>query len=239
MIDGEVRFKDYLLRIGDLINIEGPLLTLFSDVRNEHLYLYDWVDSDDSANRFLIYRIAVEAVLDYINKKITHRELFSRAIDGRYYVADIRPAEMSTYKIFRLTQLPGEYDDIETNLFDAQFSRDAEKILLFVTRAQAKNSNDFTELATGYVIGHMSGAGEAFGHLVREEARFSNLVRYSLQGATLGTTTAGRFRTPSHARKNYLVDENLEIPYVREDNRLPERERMELYREQGARIDQL
>jgi hypothetical protein len=62
-------FSNSLVRIGDLVNFEGPLLTLFEDVKNGHLYLFDWVDRFDAVNRWLIYQVYPKLLLAFIQKK--------------------------------------------------------------------------------------------------------------------------------------------------------------------------
>ena len=65
-----VSFYNSLIRIGDLMNFEGPLLSLFEDVKNGHLYIFDWVDRLDKTNRWLIYQTYPKKILDFIQKKL-------------------------------------------------------------------------------------------------------------------------------------------------------------------------
>ena len=59
ILKGEIfaheELQNLLIRVVDLVNIDGPLLTLYLHA-DKHLYLLDWVDRDISANRWLIYR---------------------------------------------------------------------------------------------------------------------------------------------------------------------------------------
>jgi hypothetical protein len=63
-------FQNLLIRIVDVINIEGPLLTLFLHA-NRQLYLFDWVDRDDVSNRWLIYRTNKTLLNRFLNKSIS------------------------------------------------------------------------------------------------------------------------------------------------------------------------
>lgn len=238
IIDEEVRLKEYLVRIGDLINIEGPLLSLFSDVRNENLYLYDWVDTDEISNRFVIYNIPPQVILDYLSKKITHQELFSHATDEQYLVADIRPSELSGYKIFWVKQLPEDYRDVEANFFDEQFCKDVEKIILFVTRVNMKNSNDFTAFTIGHDFGQEIEPWEIFEQQPWHDIRhFHNWVDYPITETILDAVSSSQTVQSPFAERKKFNDHNLEVfCHVRKDNRIPEEKRLELYREQRTRF---
>lgn len=67
-------FQNLLIRVADVVNIEGPLLTLFLHT-NRQLYLFDWVDRDTESNRWLIYRTNRALLNRFINKDISHFEL--------------------------------------------------------------------------------------------------------------------------------------------------------------------
>ena len=65
---------DNLFKIGDLVNFQGPLLSLFSN-NNGELFLYHWAESDDNYNRWLIFRITLNQLLQYLNKNLSHYNL--------------------------------------------------------------------------------------------------------------------------------------------------------------------
>lgn len=69
-------FKNSLLRIADVVNFEGPLLTLFQDSITKNLYLFDWVDRDISSNRWVVYRCNLDTLNQFIKSKISHHDLF-------------------------------------------------------------------------------------------------------------------------------------------------------------------
>ena len=52
----KINFQNSLIRIADVQNFEGPLLTLFENTLDKHLYLFDWVDRDSQFNRWIVYR---------------------------------------------------------------------------------------------------------------------------------------------------------------------------------------
>lgn len=68
--------QNLFVRIIDIVNFEGPLLTLFENIKNKHLYLFDWVDKDSQFNRWLVYRCNPTILDKFINEKNSHFELF-------------------------------------------------------------------------------------------------------------------------------------------------------------------
>ncbi len=76
------------LHMGDFLFHEGPLLSHFIDENNpnEH-YLYKWVDSDDSCNRWIIAKLSEETLKDFFNKKINLRQIIAQ--NAFVYLLDI------------------------------------------------------------------------------------------------------------------------------------------------------
>lgn len=67
-------FQNLLIRVADVVNIEGPLLILFLHT-NQQLYLLDWVDRDAEMNRWLVYRTNRVLLNRFTKKEISHYEL--------------------------------------------------------------------------------------------------------------------------------------------------------------------
>ena len=59
--------KADLTKIGDLLYFEGSLTTLFKNQKNGHLYLFDWADSDNTYNRWLVYEVQPMDILSYLS----------------------------------------------------------------------------------------------------------------------------------------------------------------------------
>ena len=71
-----LEFQSSLLRIVDVVNFEGPLLTLFQDITTNNLYLFDWVDRDTLFNRWIVYHCKPDTLNQFIKSKISHYDLF-------------------------------------------------------------------------------------------------------------------------------------------------------------------
>jgi hypothetical protein len=80
-------FQNLLIRVADVVNMDGPLLTLFLHT-NRQLYLFDWVDRDATANRWLIYRTSKTLLNQFLNKEISHYQLLM-ADESYVYAIDV------------------------------------------------------------------------------------------------------------------------------------------------------
>jgi hypothetical protein len=122
-----------LNRIGDLVNFEGPILSLFEDVRTRHLYIFDWVDRDQRFNRWLIYRVMAKDLLSYLQVKLSYLDLFKSSVDKRYYFTDIGYSLGSGQcDLFEITEVPSKYFPNQDDYFDRINCTYYEKITFFV-----------------------------------------------------------------------------------------------------------
>ncbi len=66
-------------KMGDLIYYEGPLLSHFQDSTktNEHFF-YRWVDNDDEANRWLIFKASNQDLIKFFNKQFSEFDLIAK-----------------------------------------------------------------------------------------------------------------------------------------------------------------
>lgn len=108
-----------LVRIGDLVNFEGPMLTLFFDREREVLFLYDWVDSDHQYNRWLIFQGEPRKILEFVNQRISHYELFATPVEPYYYSVDIDGnLNFTNYRKIMANQVPQAYYPDRQVFFD-------------------------------------------------------------------------------------------------------------------------
>lgn len=89
-IDGlNVKFDiSQMIKICDLISFDGPLLSHYMNKKGEN-YLFKWVDTDNSYNRWLFFRVDLAELQNYINKKRTLYDLLTNCNDGFAYFVDI------------------------------------------------------------------------------------------------------------------------------------------------------
>jgi hypothetical protein len=124
----EFQLKNNLRRVGDLINMEGPMLVVFQDTENGDLYLFDWVDNDEIFNRWLIFRTSKSDLIDFLKKNISYKTLFDKNTLQIFY-SDISVDQMQAYKIFDLRRIPISYKPDKDVLFDSSDSKNLDKIL--------------------------------------------------------------------------------------------------------------
>lgn len=63
-------------KIGDLIYYDGPLLSLFIDSDNPYIYyLYLWVDSDETSNRWIITQVNPASLKAFLYKQTPLRDM--------------------------------------------------------------------------------------------------------------------------------------------------------------------
>ncbi len=140
-----------LIRIGDLLYFDGPLLTLFEDTNNGHLYLFDWVDRDNISNRWLVYRVSPLALLDFITRQISHFELYKSNPDFKFYVVDIQTKHTITdYTLSELNEVPMAYLPNKENYFDELDSLHITKIrevTIKVLSRKKQNNEYFMQIA--------------------------------------------------------------------------------------------
>ena len=144
--------QNYLIRIVDIINFEGPLLSLYKNIKNEHLYLFDWVDRDSNYNRWLIYQTNPDILHKYLKKEISHYDLF---IANEQYCKIIDIKRNLIWKNTYLTKknnIPNSYQPMKDVYFEECDCPNFEKLKRFVisSRASRKQENNvvYTNLLT-------------------------------------------------------------------------------------------
>ena len=137
--DQVVDLKDHLKRLGDIINIDGPVLSLFQDERNKDLYLFDWVDSDETTNRWLIYKINPEILNDFLISKISYRKMFESALLSEFYFADIFNSENIDYSLQKIKYLPKKYLATKDVFLDIDDTKNFDEIHQVVNTILEKN----------------------------------------------------------------------------------------------------
>jgi hypothetical protein len=133
-----------LVRIGDLSNFEGPLLSLFEELNSGHLYLFDWVDRNEKFNRWLIYRVLPSFLLHYINCRISHSELFeNRPLNEVYFTdIDVGNKPFYIYDSFLIESLPKNYFPNSDNFFDLSDCNNFKKIKSVIINSLSKQKTD-------------------------------------------------------------------------------------------------
>ncbi len=130
-------FKTFF-KVGDLVNYEGPLLSLFSNERGD-LYLYDWSDKDTRYNRWLIFRITLDQLNHYLNGNLSHYQLITTCYTDNIYSVDI-DGQLNYHNIRQLNvdEIPPEYLPKSNVLHDDEESPHLDKIKVFIQKLELK-----------------------------------------------------------------------------------------------------
>lgn len=122
----DAELKNRLERIGDLINFEGPLLSLFKDNKTDKIYLFDWIDDDELFNRWLIYNVDLDVMSRFIKKEISYNQMFDSVTV--FYVTDIERGKIPPFDINKLEKIPPEYFPSDFTFFDEEDAKNLPKI---------------------------------------------------------------------------------------------------------------
>lgn len=94
-------------KICDLLEYNGPILSHFRDTQ-ERDYLYLWVDHSLDKNRWLVWYIPKEELINYLQKEISLRDLLHNA--STLFATDINAdIQHSNTLIITFSSLPEEY----------------------------------------------------------------------------------------------------------------------------------
>lgn len=125
-----------LIRIGDIIHFEGPLLTLYQSQRGK-LFLCDWVDRDNQNNRWLKYRTTALAIYQFIHGTISHRELFrTKYTKGEFWSFEVNK-ELEHHHFYKIDKdnLPELYLPNPDSFFEPSDCPQLKTIEIFTGRA--------------------------------------------------------------------------------------------------------
>ena len=141
-----------LSKLSDLIYFDGPLLSHFMNSNGDN-YLFYWVDADDDANRWLVVRVGLPAIQQYIKRKKTLFDLLHSSLEATVVIADINTEiECVNAICTTMASLPEEYlPDIDCfYTFQPDLSAKAYEILRLFDRSSLEI----------HLTGHNVGYGE-------------------------------------------------------------------------------
>lgn len=106
-----------LVKVSDLIYYDGPLLSHYQSLSGED-YLFYWVDTDDTYNRWLIINISIVKIQDYLNRKISLLSLITELDNGLVYKVDIdKDIQYHNFELLYIFELPETYLPTKNSLY--------------------------------------------------------------------------------------------------------------------------
>jgi hypothetical protein len=131
-----------LFKVGDLVNYKGPLLSLFSNEKGE-LFLFHWCDSDVNYNRWLVFKITLIQLFQYLNRKISHYQLITTYFTDYIISVDIsNKLDYHNILLLNLFEMPEEYLPEKDVLHDDEESPHVGKIRDFINQLEVRVVDD-------------------------------------------------------------------------------------------------
>ena len=119
--------------ISDLIYFDGPFLSHYVSEKGDD-YLFYWVDRDDKFNRWIVVRVSLPTLQQYIARQIPLKDIIANPNDGYVYVMDVD--NDLNYQNIHLVQpscLPSDYLPAEDSIyeFEPMPSKDAPALMTY------------------------------------------------------------------------------------------------------------
>jgi hypothetical protein len=109
-----------LRHVRDLIDFDGPLLSLFRHPNGES-YLYYWCDCDETANRWMVLRVAEATVIRLTNRIIPLSDVIpSGSRDDYIYFLDIASDDSTKAYLVIPANVPDSYKPVAGELLEPQ-----------------------------------------------------------------------------------------------------------------------
>ncbi|MFA7273415.1 MAG: hypothetical protein WC044_06075 [Crocinitomicaceae bacterium] len=125
--------------IGHLIYYEGPLMSVYCD-QDRNAYILDWVEKDETKNRWLLYQIEKYMLADYIFGKATHFQLINNPVNDLIYVLDKdRQGNIENCIICTSRGLPYDYLPANYLKFEPEDAQNLETVVQYFDLSNSIN----------------------------------------------------------------------------------------------------
>ncbi len=132
--------KTLLIRVVDVLNYEGPLVSLFLNFKNYEIYLFDWSDKDKKANRWLIYRCQRATLNKLLEGEISYFDLMMSDEPFCYSVEIDSDQNWLNFLKIAKKDLPTKYIPSKDSFFDVVDCPDFNKLNVFVKSTPARST---------------------------------------------------------------------------------------------------
>lgn len=135
-----------LFKKDDLMYYEGPLISHYIDSQRNN-YLMNWVDVDLKYNRWLLYRVTFDNLINYVSKKVDLLNLILKNDLGITYLLDIdKNAKYKRIWIIESKKVPTDYLPSKNTFYDFEFATEYGKTLNKYLEEQKKYKSIYSDL---------------------------------------------------------------------------------------------
>ena len=136
-----------LHKIGDLFYLYYSLQSLYRTNKGE-LYICTWVERDDEYNRWLLFKVSSESVLQYLDNKISDLDLI-KSSPADFICFDV-DKDQNNHNIIEcpMSSLPYSYLPKPSAVFDEEDAPDIEAIRPYLI---GNKLNKSTHLEISYI----------------------------------------------------------------------------------------
>lgn len=116
------QFRNSLKKLGDIVYYEGPFVSLFL-CKKEHnkFYIYKWVNRDNVANRWLVYRVSSNDLVNYFRGKLSLLTILTKT--KFVYTLDLGyEIEPILVKRVKIKDIPFDYFPMENSYYNEKFA---------------------------------------------------------------------------------------------------------------------
>lgn len=108
----------------NLIEQDGPLLSLYYNDRGDY-YLFYWLDCDEKANRWMVLRVDIKTLYEYLNKEKTLLQVIKNSPDNFVWITDIdgKGRQILTCAL-PLSSVPSDYLPAKDSWFEFDNQQD-------------------------------------------------------------------------------------------------------------------
>ena len=122
-----------LRKVADLIYFDGPFLSHYVSKSGDN-YLSYWVDCDENNQRWLVFRVGINSLQNYVNKKKSLYELIKGVDDGFVYAVDISEDGTQSVPLMTfLADIPDDYLPTADSYFDFSYEKESDVAALSMT----------------------------------------------------------------------------------------------------------
>lgn len=142
-----------LTKVSDLIYFDGPFLSHYVHKSGDN-YLSYWIDCDAKFQRWLVFRVGITTLQQYVDKKISLLDVMRQLDEGFVYLVDVDDKGNAKQPlIVFLSNLPNDYLPDADSYYDFSLEREAD-----VESLSLANNSGLFEI-------HFTGADVKYGNM--------------------------------------------------------------------------